>query len=243
MIKASVFLLPEYRLGPYTMAARPFEAPLEAKGSRTHARFDFSTGVILVNQLLPPGRQLAVYVHAMVQAIQYRSGLHYDFCDEEAHTQNLATSLAELAGQPLFWGEFNTLLAQELYPRAKWGAAAARLPSSQPVSAPSRIVCRADVCSFTRMAPADIRADAAWALYNFERKHRTIELHPDLTGRHAAVVIMHEVIHFLHDSWKIRKTRAKAKEFSRTESLALLEFWRHNPKFWTWWLQQAARLD
>lgn len=219
------------------MRARPTEI---AKDVRRRAANDWDNHVVLIDQALSPERQLAWFMRHLVQAIHYRSGLN-DTCDEEAFTHSLATGITELSQQRLFWGEFNALLAQELQPRAQWGFVAAGC-ERPPVSAPKRIVCRALACTFKPLGAADVAANAVYAYYDANPTPRRIELHPTMRGPNFCLVVLHEVLHFIHEQWDL-KTGAKERVFCRTQAMALLDFWRHNPKFWTWWLQQAATRD
>lgn len=233
--ESSIFLLPEFKIGPYRMQVRP---AVFAPEKRDRVSYEWDQHLLLIDADLPQERQLPWLMRSLVRAIHYRSGL-IDVLDEEAYTHSLATGLVELSQQGHFWAEFNALLAQELQPRAHWGYIAAGC-ERPPVSAPKRIVCRKQVCTFTELSARDMAANQVYAWYNWETKPPRIELAPSMKGANFCVIVLHETLHFLHHQWGLRKRSITPAAFKRAQAMALLDFLRHNPKFWTWWLQQAA---
>lgn len=237
----TIFELPEYRLGPYHMIARPV---LPEPGTRRPVLNDWDRNQVLIDQTLPRHRQFALYVRNLIATMHFRAGLNYECDDEEAFTQNLASGLTELSQQRPFWLAFTELMQQEL--GARYWLKAARGELTPP--GPKRIVCREQVCVFKPLSQAAIAADRYYALFDANPTPQRIELHPDMRGHNFNVVILHEVVHFIHEQWGLcsirsgtrRTARLKPSQVTRRQAMALIDFLRHNPSFWTWWLSLSA---
>jgi hypothetical protein len=229
---STVFDLPPYRVGPYTLQAFPATKDMFSDKRRV-IEHDWTAGVAYIKQDLPHRKTLECLTRSIVSAIHYRSGLD-DRSSEESFTHSLATGLVELArNNPEFWAQFNKLLEDEYRPRAGWGRTAAGNPVSQALTDPKVIIFEGHTCKIHWIPGQKWKTPNAYGWYMYADMH--IELNGAMYGVNRALVTLHEVFHFLHHCLGL-KDRTKEKEFKRTQSLMLLRFIQQNPKFWAWWL-------
>jgi hypothetical protein len=232
-----VFDLPEFRVGPY--ALKVVAAPRsEFEDKRRVMEHDWNRGVLRIGDWLSTRRALECVTLSMVTAIHYRSGLN-DKSDEESYTHSLATGLVEMAhNNSHFWGEFQQLLEDDYKPGAGFGRTAAGDAPSQALQLPSRIVMDHRTCKIEWLPLSKWNNPNVYGWYFL--KTGPIKLRLDLVGTNLALVSLHEVLHFLHETLGLND-RTKEKEFKRTQAYMLLRFIQQNPGFWNWWLHLAAQ--
>jgi hypothetical protein len=227
-----IFALPAYRVGPYTMKTTPKERG-EFNDKRRILEHDWTGGRTFIASDLSQRKAMECLVRSLVTTIHYRSGLN-DKSDEESFTHSLATGLVELAlNNPEFWTAFQQLLEAEYKPGAGWGRTAAGSPVLAARSAPSRIVMDHRSCTINWVPAAEWPDEHAYGFYYI--KQGRIDICDDLYGTNQALVVLHEVFHFLHECIGL-KDSTKEVPFKRCQALMLLRFVQQNPKFWAWWL-------
>lgn len=231
-----VFDLSEFRVGPYVLkvVATPRS---EFEDKRRSYEHDWTSGVLKIGDWLGTRRALECVMRSMVTAIHYRSGLN-DKSDEESYTHSLATGLVEVAhNNSQFWGEFQQLLEDEYKPGAGWGRTAAGDAAPTALVAPARIVMEHRACRIEWIPMSKWANPNVYGWYFL--KTGPIKLRGDLFGTNLALVSLHEVLHFLHESLGLGD-RTKEVEFKRTQAYMLLRFIQQNPRFWNWWLHLAS---
>ncbi len=228
----TVFDLPPYRVGPYTIAAHAATAKQLGARQRRLMKADAMADSILISEDASPEMQFELYVRWLVRSVHYRSGLN-ESCNEEAFTHSLATGLVEIAqNNPEFWAQFNHLLGQRLGQQHRgWGLRAAGMGGAPVV--PKRIVVATGAYTFTQVP------DTAgyWAWCNFETQE--IELSVSLAGVNLCVIVLHEILHAIHHAVGI-DDKTMVHPFIRAQAAGLIRFWRENPRFWSWWLYTLA---
>lgn len=230
-----VFLLPEYRVGPYTMKAFPATKAMFSDKRRI-IEHDWTAGVTFIADHLSTRKTLECLMRSIVTCIHYRSGLN-DKSDEESFTHSLATGLVELArNNPEFWGGLQQLLEDDYKPGAGWGRTAAGDPVAAALTLPKRIVFDHRSCAINWVPPEKWKDSGAYGFYWL--KQGKIDLNAGLHGANLALVTLHEVLHFLHECVGL-KNSTKEVPFKRAQAYTLLRFMQQNPKFWAWWLHMA----
>jgi hypothetical protein len=225
-----------FSLGPYHATFLPGYRP-HFEDKRRISESDLNAGTILLDQDLNDLATLLRVYDYLVMTSHYRSGLN-DRSNEESFTHSLATGLVELAVRnPEFWANLQAVTALALNPRAKW-AAAARAEIPQPPT-PKRVVFNHRVCPIKIVEVMERGYRSAWGTYKQDLREPDIELMASLQGANKYVVIIHELLHFIHHSVGLKDSSTE-KQFTRGQSRSLLRFCRQNPTFWTWWVRGVA---
>lgn len=199
---------------------------------------DWNLGVTHLAEHLSTRRAIECLFRSLVTAIHYRSGLN-DRSNEESFTHSLATGLVELAqNNPEFWFEFNDLLDREYVPGANFAEASAGVPSSQTQAPPERLVYDGQVCELNWVAPEKWVDSSAYGFYWL--RMNKIDINAGLQGNNLALVVFHEVLHFLHEKLGLRDSTSEVV-FKRTQAAALPRFIQQNPEFWAWWLGAVSQ--
>jgi hypothetical protein len=234
----TIFDLPPYKVGPYRVKAVPVPRK-ELHWKRERYSLDFPAGIVNFDQALESRAALELYMRCLVKTVHVRSGLD-NKSTEESFTQSLASGITELAhGDLEFWAAFNELLARILSPHSGWRSAS--LGGGRFTPTPKRIVFKNQVCKIVEVDGANLytrHSCYAWYGAGWSKDCDIIELGDTLEGGHKAVIVLHEVLHFIHDCVGLRD-RDSAPRFEREEGAALLHFLQRNPSFWRWWLQLA----
>ncbi len=228
----SVFLLPEYRVGPYTMQVFPATRDM-FHDKRRVLEHDWTAGVAYIAQHLSTRKALECLMRSLVTCIHYRSGLN-SRSDEESFTHSFATGLVELArNNPEFWTQFNQLLEQEYKPRAGWGRTAAGNPVAAALTNPKHLMFDGRGCAIEWIPGHKWKEPGAYGFYLIKKGH--IELNDAIHGTNRPLVALHEVLHFLHECVGL-KSSTDETTFKRGQAYTFLRFIQQNPKFWAWWL-------
>lgn len=229
---SSVFCMPPYRMGPYRMKAIAGDrSTFPNKSKRAHN--DWNAGTVSLDRTLTEKQALYWFTKHLVTAIHYRSGLN-DRSNEESFTHSLASGLVELAQQnDEFWPAFNAVLEQSLSPGARWSEVAVSGFDAEYARAPDFITYRGRTCTFSRIPVQRAQRLNAYGYYLLKQGH--IQLSDLLHGPNFALVVLHEVLHFLHECEGL-KDSTKERPFIRGQARILLRFLRENPNFWGWWL-------
>lgn len=232
-----VFALPPYCVGPYTLRITP-TAREAFSDRRLIVEHDWNKGQARIARHLGTRRALECVFRSLVTAIHYRSGLN-DRSNEESYTHSLATGLVELAqNNPVFWRELNELLEREYVPGAQFALASDGVPPQGARRPPSELVYDGHRCELNWVPDALWRDPNAYGFYWLKRNK--IDINAGLQGNNLALVVLHEVLHFLHEKLGLRDN-TKELLFKRTQAAALPRFIQQNPQFWCWWLGAVSR--
>jgi hypothetical protein len=197
---------------------------------------DWGRGELRLAQHLDTERSLTLLLRALVTAVHYRAGLN-DSCNEEAYTHSLACGLVEIAhNSPGFWQALHALLERHWALCAGWSSAVANPNAASHLSRPEQVVFEGRTC--------ELRWKPRWAHTQFYGyllcKQNVIELDGALRGPHAALIVLHEVLHFLHECLRIPARGLPYDKFVNKQAQLLPIFWRQNPRFWSWWLRTVC---
>lgn len=228
----TIFNLPAYKIGPYEMRVQP--APRAAFGDKRRIlENDWTAGIVRIVDTASPMRALELFLRHLITAIHYRSGLN-DTCDEEAYTHSLSTGLVELArSNPYFWEAFIGVLERTLRPNSGWLEAAGGVLPDAAFDRPKQISHEERGCNIVRVPHRHCEQKSAYGFYT--PGEGPVEFSDGLRGLNLALVVLHEVVHFLHDVEGMTDKHSEAV-FKKTQARMLLRFWKANPKFWRWWL-------
>lgn len=236
----SVFELPAYTVGPYTMRITPVPRQ-RFSDKRRILEHDWTAGHTCMDEKLSPEQALGCLFRSLVTAIHYRSGLN-DCCDEEAFTHSLATGVVELArNNPQFWGALHRIVERQWGAPPLWSEALEGRQMAVAFARPQEVVFRMQrrqrPCAIAWRAPDQWRHPGYYAWYLL--KQGVIEIDSRLHGPNLALVALHEVLHFFHECLGLT-SRSKAHQFKTAHAALLPALWRHNPHFWAWWLRTAS---
>jgi hypothetical protein len=225
-----IFELPPYHVGIYTVTVRPL-TDRRPGGPKTAGVFAQEPVCIATD--IPVGEQVLLYVRQLVHAIHYRNGA-VETADEENMTTGLASGLVEVAARnPEWWARFNGFLARHAF-RVKhsgWESIARGRSARQP--APHRVVVREHVYTFEVLK----RDKSAYGVCYMSPDRRQIAISPNIEGLQLPTVVLHEVLHAVHEAEGLDEPGLRAVHFRRRQARALLRFIGHNPRFWRWWLE------
>lgn len=224
------------RIGPYTLAVCPVPRAL-LPDRRRRSGTDYARGLVLLDETLEAGAALRHLFTRLVAAIHYRAGLD-DKCSEEAFTHSLATGLVEVArGSPEFWCELHEMVDAVLGARTGFAPVAAGQVAAGRFAAPVRVVCGRRSARIVRI-PARV-ADRERAYGFYTAREDLIEIADSLEGAQLAVVVLHELLHFLHDCEGLTD-KTPERGFIDAQARLLAAFLRHNPTAWRWLLATLA---
>lgn len=235
-----VFELPEYTIGPYTMRIVPTPRH-QFSDRRRIVEHDWTQGHVRMDCTLEPSRALECLFHSLVTCIHYRSGLN-DHCDEEAFTHSLATGLVELARHnPRFMAQLHRILERQWRLPCVWSDVLEVRHAPPAFWRPQEVVFRMRrkrrTCVIRWRPAGQWRHPGYYAWYLL--KQGVIEIDARLHGPNLALVTLHEVAHFFHESLGLT-SRSKERDFKAAHVAMLPALLRHNPHFWAWWLHTAA---
>ena len=236
MSPSTVFDLPPYRMGPYTMRVLPASRQM-FYDKRRNVENDWTRGCVLIDKTVSAREGLDLFLRHLVTAIHYRSGLN-DRSNEESFTHSLSTGLVELAQwNPQFWPQFQSLLEQELSPGHGWfDLASSRAAHVDPVPLPESIGYKG---KRVRLEWLDQQScDRARVYGYYIARDKVIQPSEGLRGANLAIVGFHEALHFLHHCEGLKDSTAD-QVFRRTQAKILPRFLKENPEFWRWFLYAA----
>ncbi len=227
----TLFELPAYRVGPYDLKVYPAVREMFTD-KRRKVETDWTRGVVHLHADLEGRRALHFFFRQLVGAIHYRSGVD-DRSSEETMTHSLATGLVEVArNNREFWAQLMGIVERELKPGAGYESVF-RGTRAAGKDIPKLLTYRGGSCTVGWGTYKETEGQKAYAWYIFGDK--TIKLSPELSSANLAVVLLHEVLHFIHDHEKLTD-RTKELPFRRTQARGLMHLIEHNPTFWRWWL-------
>lgn len=227
--RASLSMLPSYRMGPYQL--RVVAAPRASfVDKRRRIEVDWNSGIVRLCDKLKESRALSLLTRHLITAIHYRSGLN-DHSDEESFAHSFASGLVELAlGQRAFFSEFLALVERQLKPRAGWCAA---YLTAHRVAVPKRIACGERACTIHFVPAQQCSKQGAYGFYTVGKG--IVELSDQLSGANLALIALHEKMHFMHECAGLNDRSSEAT-FKTVQAKLLLNSLRDNPGYWRWWL-------
>ena len=86
----------------------------------------------------------------------------------------------------------------------------------------------------------DLKRNGYYGFYNYHNS--SIEISDGLYGTNLAIIVLHEVLHFLDDCEGLTD-KTNWVGFIRMQAQMLMTFWKSNPTFWCWWLSLVNPLN
>lgn len=194
---------------------------------------DVNAGWIRIANHLVGKKLIEAFLVRLVDVIHYTHGLD-DASTEEHFTHSFAVGVLEFASRNhKAWYWLNRELSR--VGRAKPNFEEfARGQHRQRLSAPLEVQIGQHTVNLAAIAGPDADREGVWGYYVYRK--RGVRLHEELTGRHLAVIILHELTHAFHHAAGMR-TREKRRRFTRVQATAWLRFICSNPEAWCWFVQ------
>jgi hypothetical protein len=226
---ASLLFLLE--LGPYQLRVERLPKAGLGRGNE-NSENDYNAGCIRIAEHLTGKALLDAFVVRLIEAIHYTHGLD-DASTEEHFTHSFAAGVLEFASRnPAAWTWLNSQMTSRRRGAYNYAAYASG-QSRWRASAPQEVLVRPHVVDLASLAGEKGDREGVWGYYLIRR--RGVRLHEELTGRHLAVIVLHELTHAFHHAARMR-TRETRRRFTRVQAQAWQRFVRDNPEAWCWFL-------
>jgi len=218
-------------LGPYQLRVERLPKAAFARRNE-NSENDYNAGVIRIAEHLKGKALVETFLVRLIEAIHYTHGLD-DASTEEHFTHSLAGGVIEFASRnPPAWKWLNCQLSSLTRGRHDYSSYA-RGRAKWHAEAPQTVVVGRNVVNLASLAGEQGDREGVWGYYLIRR--RGVRLHEELTGRHLAVIVLHELTHAFHHAARL-KTRETRRRFIRVQAQAWLSFVRDNPDAWCWLL-------
>lgn len=226
---ANLLLLLE--LGPYRLRVERVPKAQLWRGNE-NSENDYNAGCIRIAEHLTGKALVQTFLVRLIEAIHYTHGLD-DASTEEHFTHSFAAGVLEFASRnPAAWDWLNSQFAFLARGNHDFGAFA-RGRRRWRARAPQEVTVGPHVVNLAALTSEQGDRDRVWGYYLLRR--RGVRLHEELTGRHLAVITLHELTHAFHHAARL-KTRETRRRFMRVQAQAWLAFVRANPDAWCWFL-------
>lgn len=220
-----------YRLKVVIVSRRQF-----VRDKRRLSEVDLNGQVIRLDTSLAsrPTLLAEYFLRACIRLIHHVNGLSDDSVQsEEAFTHSLANGLVSLAHRnPHAWLWLNALLSQHLPSPVRFQ----RVLVSDHVHVrgmPKRLHFGPHVVTLHWWPKRLAERHQEWGYYDYA--NHSIHLSRELHGPHLAVIVLHEIMHAIHDHGSCET--GNRDRFIRQQAVALTHFIRRNPEAWRWLLR------
>lgn len=224
-------------LGPYVLTVGQGARSGFARRNRNWD-VDFNRQTLTLANHIAGAALTQAFLMAVVGVIHYTHGLD-DTSTEESFTHSFASGVLEFAHRnPQAWTWLNSQFDAMTQGRARYLSALRPGASVRRRVLPRRVLIGTRVVVLTHLSAKKADRERVWGYYDYtEINAPAVRLHEELTGRHLAVIFLHELTHAFHHQAKLRK-RETYRRFIRTQVGSLLHFVKHNFTAWQWLLVQ-----
>jgi hypothetical protein len=219
------------RIGAYRFAVRLVEpAVLPRRNELTWTDYNHQT--ISLSCDLDEQDILRSFLRRVILSIHYVHGID-STSNEETFTHSFAGGLVNFAtDNPDAWVWFNTMLDLQLGRGSDFARAAHGLCKRRRAR-PQRLLIRDRSCKVIVMSRKTSDREKRWGDYSYATGD--IRYCESLVGVHKAIIFWHEVVHGIHDQWKMTDSNS-LRNFAQAQTLGTLSFIRKNPGAWQWLL-------
>jgi hypothetical protein len=228
----------QLRIGAYRFSVRlvdPAVLPRRSEQSWT----DYNHQTINLSCTLDAQGLLRALLRRVILSIHYVHGVD-DSSSEETFTHSFAGGLVNFATDNRdAWIWFNQMFDLCIGKGNEFARTVHGLTRRRRAP-PQRLLIRKRACKVVVMDRKTGDRARRWGDYSYDTGD--IRYCETLIGVHKAVIFWHEVVHGIHDQWKMDDANS-LRNFAQAQTEGTLSFVRNNPGAWRWLLQtlhQAA---